>query len=76
MPLLTLHSRASAYSFQETHGTDMEKLTLGDSKIQSYLGIDKRDGFVAIAKRLLQSKLFTFTAGIFSCYAQTLGVMT
>ena len=54
----------------------MEKLTLGDSKIQSYLGIDKRDGFVAIAKRLLQSKLFTFTTDIFSCYAQTLGVMT
>lgn len=37
----------------------MEKLTLGDSQIQSYLGIEKREGFVAIAKRLLQSKLFT-----------------
>jgi hypothetical protein len=37
----------------------MEKLSLGDSKIQSYLGIEKRDGFVAIAKRLLQSKLLT-----------------
>ena len=33
----------------------MEKLSLADSKIQSYLGIDKRDGLVAIAKRLLQS---------------------
>ncbi|KAF9654157.1 Rsm22-domain-containing protein [Thelephora ganbajun] len=46
---------ATAYSFQASHGTDMEKLTLGDSKIQSYLGIDKRDGLVAIAKRLLQN---------------------
>ena len=36
----------------------MEKLSLGDSKIQSYLGIDKREGLVAIAKRLLQSKVF------------------
>ena len=36
----------------------MEKLSLGDSEIQSYLGIEKREGFVAIAKRLLQSKLF------------------
>ena len=37
----------------------MEKLSLGDSKIQSYVGIEKRDGFVTIAKRLLQSKLLT-----------------
>jgi len=37
----------------------MEKLSLGDSKIQSYVGIEKREGFVAISKRLLQSKLLT-----------------
>lgn len=55
-PLLTRNYRASAYSFQKTRGTDMEKLSLGDSGIQSYLGIDKRDGLVAIAKRLLQSE--------------------
>jgi hypothetical protein len=64
VPLLTSHCRASAYSFQATHGTDMEKLSLGDSKIQSYLGIDKREGLVAIAKRLLQSKLFALHNGI------------
>lgn len=58
-PLLTPHCRASAYSFQATHGADMEKLSLGDSKIQSYVGIEKREGFVAIAKRLLQSKPLT-----------------
>lgn len=55
--VLTRDCRASACSFQGTYGTDMEKLSLGDSKIQSYLGIDKRDGLIAIAKRLLQSEL-------------------
>jgi len=65
-PLLTPHRRASAYSFQATHGTDMESLSLGDSKIQSYLGIDKREGFIAIAKRLLQSKLIVLLLWTFS----------
>jgi hypothetical protein len=37
----------------------MEELSLGESKIQSYLGIDKREGLVAIAKRLLQSNPFS-----------------
>lgn len=46
---------ASACSFQNSQGTNMEKLSLGDSNIQSYLGIDKREGLVAIAKRLLQN---------------------
>ena len=65
-PPLIPHYRASAYSFQATHGTDMETLSLGGSKIQSYLGIDKREGLVAIAKRLLQSKLFALPCCTFS----------
>jgi len=44
----------------------MESLSLGGSKIQSYLGIDKREGLVAIAKRLLQSKLFALLCYTFS----------
>lgn len=55
--LLTRNYRASACSFQKTPATEMGGLSLGDSKIQTYLGIDKRDGLVAIAKRLLQSEL-------------------
>lgn len=62
--------RASACSFQNAHRADMEKLSLGDSKIQSYLGIDKRDGLVAIAKRLLQSEFpLPHTIHPFSCCA-------
>ena len=54
---MTQDFRASAYSFQNGGGADMERFSLGNSKIQSYLGIDKREGLVAIAKRLLQSML-------------------
>jgi len=43
----------------------MKTLSLGGSKVQSYLGIDKRDGLVAIAKRLLQSKLFALLCCMF-----------
>ena len=55
-PVLIHNYRASACTFQKLRGTDMENLSLGDSEIQSYLGIDKRDGLVAIAKRLLQGE--------------------
>ena len=44
----------------------METLTLGGSKIESYLGIDKREGLVAIAKRLLQSRLCALLYHTFS----------
>ena len=44
----------------------MKNQTLGDSKVQSYLGIDKREGLITIAKRLLQSKLFSLPYCAFS----------
>jgi hypothetical protein len=74
--LLTQNCRASACSFQNNHGTDMEKLSLGDSKIQTYLGIDKRDGLVAIAKRLLQSEFFLLPRCTLFYVVQTSGVTT
>ena len=74
--LLTRYFRASACSFQGTRGTDMEKLSLGDSKIQSYLGIDKRDGLVAIAKRLLQSEPSPLPESTLFYVLQTSGATT
>lgn len=54
---LTSNNRASSYAAQRPNDQHslMEDHILDNSKIESYLGIDKREGLIAIARRLLQS---------------------
>jgi hypothetical protein len=52
--------RASLYSFQKTSDTHFEnaanELEISRSNMTTYLGLDKRDGLVAIGKQLLRSE--------------------
>ncbi|KAJ3797863.1 mitochondrial small ribosomal subunit Rsm22-domain-containing protein [Lentinula aff. detonsa] len=47
---------ASVYTFQQNTDAlqDVEDLEISNTSLQSYIGIDKRDGLVIIGKRLLQ----------------------
>ncbi|KAJ3895786.1 mitochondrial small ribosomal subunit Rsm22-domain-containing protein [Lentinula edodes] len=47
---------ASAHTFQQgvDVSQDMEGLKISDTSLQTYIGIDKRDGLVTIGKRLLR----------------------
>ncbi|KAG7099840.1 hypothetical protein E1B28_001648 [Marasmius oreades] len=45
---------AALHTFQQNHDSEMEDLKSSNSTIQSYLGIDKRDGLVNIGKRLFR----------------------
>lgn len=49
--------RAAAYVFQKPGITsDPEDRRMFDSTVQSYLGLDKREGLVAMGKRLVGSE--------------------
>lgn len=56
--------RASLHAFQKPEnaetGISADNLQLRHSTILTYTGIDKREGLVTIAKRLLRSMCFVF----------------
>ena len=55
-------SRAAAYSFQKPpdveQGINAEEPQLRHSALQTYLGIDKRDGLTSMGRHLLKGKHF------------------
>lgn len=58
-PLKSVSTRAAAHTFQkpidEGQRASADEPQLRHSKITNYMGIDKREGLVTIAKRLLRS---------------------
>lgn len=46
--------------FQKPSPTSGEEPLLANSTVVSYLGLDRREGLVSIAKQLLQSEYFIF----------------
>ena len=49
--------RAAGYAFQKTNDSaaeDKGQVTLSSAAIVKYVGIEKRDGLVSVAKRLLE----------------------
>ena len=52
-----LTPRAAGYAFQKTNDSaaeDKGQVTLSSTAIVKYVGIEKRDGLVSVAKRLLE----------------------
>ena len=59
---LTHTYRASSYVFQNAITSDVghTDLQIANTTVTSYIGIDKRMGLTNVAKRLTESRLFSF----------------